>query len=152
MVYLWATHIFPSPEDWMDLEASVYRLLVILLCCLVTKNLPNFLYPEQNLFQGEGLDLSSLYPKVENFARNPEHFLKFHFAMKEEDAHHKETDNGLKTLLHLPAEDKAYWDTAFFDMLLNEVMYSKTKGLKFMCRNPDVFSPMKRTSDLPIKF
>uniref|UniRef100_A0A452I8J2 Uncharacterized protein n=1 Tax=Gopherus agassizii TaxID=38772 RepID=A0A452I8J2_9SAUR len=41
----------PSPEDWEDLERSVYQLLVILLCCLVTKNLPHFLYPEENLFQ-----------------------------------------------------------------------------------------------------
>nr|XP_056706107.1 protein mab-21-like 4 [Euleptes europaea] len=119
MVLLWATHFFSSPEDWMNLEGSVYRLLVILLCCLVTNNLPHFLYPEQNLFQVEGADLSSLYPRVESFAMNPELFLRFHFARTEHTTHHQ-TDNGLKALLHLPAEDKAYWDTAFFDMLLNK--------------------------------
>lgn len=119
MVLLWATHFFPSPEDWIDLEGSVYRLLVILLCCLVTKNLPHFLYPEENLFQGDGLYLSSLYLKVENFASSPERYLKFHFAIRENNLH--QMDNGLKALLHLPAEDKAYWDTAFFDMLLNKV-------------------------------
>uniref|UniRef100_A0ACB8FB66 Uncharacterized protein n=1 Tax=Sphaerodactylus townsendi TaxID=933632 RepID=A0ACB8FB66_9SAUR len=121
MVLLWATRFFSSPEDWMNLEGSVYRLLVILLCCLVTNNLPHFLYPEQNLFQVEGADLSSLYPKVETFANNPKRFLKFHFAGTEHKAHHQ-IDNDLKALLHLPAEDKAYWDTAFFDMLLNKVI------------------------------
>ncbi|KAH1165917.1 hypothetical protein KIL84_023476, partial [Mauremys mutica] len=27
MVLLWATELFPSPEDWEDLEGSVYQLL-----------------------------------------------------------------------------------------------------------------------------
>ncbi|XP_077205125.1 protein mab-21-like 4 isoform X2 [Paroedura picta] len=124
MVLLWATHFFASPEDWGNLEGSVYRLLVILLCCLANNHLPHFLYPEQNLFQGEGADLHSLYPKVESFANNPKYFLKFHFSGAEYKTHHQ-IDNGFKALLHLPAEDKAYWDTAFFDMLLNK-MYEIT--------------------------
>ncbi|KAJ6669244.1 hypothetical protein lerEdw1_008053 [Lerista edwardsae] len=127
MVFLWATHFFPSPEDWMDLDGSVYRLLVILLCCLVTQNLPHFLYPEQNLFQGDGLDLSALYSKVETFASSPEHFLKFHFVIRENNMH-QQMDYGLKALLLLPDEDKAYWDTAFFDMLLNKVFCDDCSG------------------------
>ncbi|XP_060098129.1 protein mab-21-like 4 isoform X1 [Heteronotia binoei] len=126
MVLLWATHFFSSPEDWVNLEGSVYRLLVILLCCLVINHLPHFLYPEQNLFQGEDADLSSLYSKVESFANNPKYFLKFHFSGTEYKMHHQ-TDIGFKALLRLPAEDKAYWDTAFFDMLLNKFqMYEIT--------------------------
>ncbi|KAH0623982.1 hypothetical protein JD844_007218 [Phrynosoma platyrhinos] len=120
MVLLWATHLFSSPEDWIYLEGSVYRLLVVLLCCLVTKNLPHFLYPGQNLFQDDGLDLNNLYPKVESFACSPEPFLKFHFTTRETNTH-QHMDNGLKALLHLPAEDKSYWNTAFFDMLLDKV-------------------------------
>ncbi|XP_053166778.1 protein mab-21-like 4 [Hemicordylus capensis] len=142
MVLLWATHFFPSPEDWMNLEGSVYRLLVILLCCLVTKNLPHFLYPEQNLFQGDGLDLSSLYPKVENFASSPEHFLKFNFATKENNIH-QQMDNGLKDLLHLPAEDKAYWDTAFFDMLLSKFQMYKIKDTQRISAMSSILSKTK---------
>uniref|UniRef100_A0A670XX04 Mab-21 like 4 n=1 Tax=Pseudonaja textilis TaxID=8673 RepID=A0A670XX04_PSETE len=117
MILLWATHFFPSSEDWLSLEGSVYRLLVILLCCLVTKDLPHFLYPEQNLFKNDSLDLTALYPKVESFAISPTYFLKFHFAQREGKKFHQK-DNGLKALLRLPAENRDYWDTSFFDMLL----------------------------------
>ncbi|CAM4624351.1 unnamed protein product [Caretta caretta] len=99
--------MFPSPEDWEDLEGSVYRLLVILLCCLATKNLPHFLYPEENLFQGEDLDLSALYHRVEGFASSPEHFLKCHFTQARQN-NHPWLDNGIKTSLQLPDQDGAY--------------------------------------------
>lgn len=124
MILLWATHFFPSSEDWLSLEGSVYRLLVILLCCLVTKDLPHFLYPEQNLFKNDSLYLTVLYPKVESFAISPKYFLKFHFAQREGKEYHQK-DNGLKALLHLPAENRDYWDTAFFDMLLSKVLSYK---------------------------
>nr|XP_028584309.1 protein mab-21-like 4 [Podarcis muralis] len=143
MVLLWATHFFPSPEDWMDLEGSVYRLLVILLCCLVTKHLPHFLYPEQNMFQGDDvLELSSLYPKVESFAIEPEHFLKFNFVR--EGKTHQQMDNGLKALLHLPAEDKAYWSTAFFDMLLNKFQMYHIKDTQRISAMSQLLSNIKK--------
>uniref|UniRef100_A0A8C4VWJ4 Mab-21 like 4 n=1 Tax=Gopherus evgoodei TaxID=1825980 RepID=A0A8C4VWJ4_9SAUR len=59
MVLLWAT------------ELSVYQLLVILLCCLATKNLPHFLYPEENLFQGHSLDHHQLERKEEALMQQP---------------------------------------------------------------------------------
>ncbi|KAK4819730.1 hypothetical protein QYF61_010824 [Mycteria americana] len=71
MVLLWSTELFPSPEDWQDLEGSVYRLLVIFLRCLATRHLPHFLHPEENLFQGEPPDLASLYHKVDSFTQDP---------------------------------------------------------------------------------
>ncbi|XP_009700053.1 PREDICTED: uncharacterized protein C2orf54 homolog, partial [Cariama cristata] len=98
MVLLWSTELFPSPEDWQDLEGSVYRLLVILLRCLATRHLPHFLHPEENLFQGEAFDFASLYCKVESFARDPQRF----------------------PLPQRPAEDGACWDTAYFDVLLSQ--------------------------------
>ncbi|XP_066478359.1 protein mab-21-like 4 [Tiliqua scincoides] len=143
MVLLWATHFFPSPEDWMDIEGSVYRLLVILLCCLVTKNLPHFLYPEQNLFQGDGLDLNSLYSKVETFASSPEHFLRFHFAIRENNMH-QQKDNGLKALLHFPAEEKAYWDTAFFDMLLHKFQMYQIKDTQRISAMTSILTKTKK--------
>lgn len=120
MVLLWSMELFPSPEDWQDLEGSVYRLLVILLRCLATRHLPHFLHPEENLFQGEALDLTSLYHKVESFAQDPRRFLRFHFGLP------ARTDSWLadpstRALLHLPAEDRSYWDTAYFDILLSQV-------------------------------
>ncbi|XP_062987587.1 protein mab-21-like 4 [Elgaria multicarinata webbii] len=143
MVLLWAAHFFPTPEDWTNLEGSVYRLLVILLCCLVTRNLPHFLYPEQNMFQDDGLDLSSLYPKVESFASNPERFLKFHFAIKDNNTY-PPMDNGLKTLLHLPAEDSAYWGTAFFDMLLNKFQVYSIKDTQRISAMSNILSKTKK--------
>nr|XP_009663425.1 PREDICTED: uncharacterized protein C2orf54 homolog [Struthio camelus australis] len=119
MVLLWSTELFPSQEDWQDLEGSVYRLLVILLCCLATQRLPHFLHPEENLFQGEPLDLSSLYCKVESFARDPCRFLRFHFSLPVY-TDGLQADPGIKALLQLPAKDRAYWDTAYFDILLSQ--------------------------------
>ncbi|XP_010559570.1 protein mab-21-like 4 [Haliaeetus albicilla] len=119
MVLLWSMELFPSPEDWQDLEGSVYRLLVILLRCLASRHLPHFLHPEENLFQGEALDLTSLYHKVESFAQDPRRFLRFHFGLP------ARTDSWLadpstRALLHLPTEDRSYWDTAYFDILLSQ--------------------------------
>ncbi|KAM6414263.1 protein mab-21-like 4 [Rhynochetos jubatus] len=119
MVLLWSMELFPSPEDWQDLEGSVYRLLVILLRCLATQHLPHFLHPEENLFQREAMDLASLYRKVESFARDPQRFLRFHFGFP---AHTDgwQADPDTWALLQLPAEDGSYWDTAYFDILLSQ--------------------------------
>ncbi|XP_032848413.2 LOW QUALITY PROTEIN: protein mab-21-like 4 [Tyto alba] len=119
MVLLWSTELFPSPEDWQDLEGSVYRLLVILLRCLATRHLPHFLHPEENLFQGEALVLASLYCKVESFARDPRRFLRFHFGLP---AHtdNWQADPSTQALLHLPTKDRSYWDTSYFDILLSQ--------------------------------
>ncbi|XP_063162187.1 protein mab-21-like 4 [Candoia aspera] len=143
MLLLWATHFFPSSEDWLSLEGSVYRLLVILLCCLATKNLPHFLYPEQNLFKGDGLDLTALYPKVESFAITPERFLKFNFSQREDKKLHQK-DNGLKALLHLPAENRDYWDTAFFDMLLNKFQVYQIKDTQRISAMTSILSKTKK--------
>lgn len=120
MVLLWSTELFPSPEDWQDLEGSVYRLLVVLLRCLATRRLPHFLRPEENLFHGEPLDLASLQQKVEAFAQDPPRFLRFHFGHPA-STKGLQADPELRALLQLPAEDRAYWDTAYFDTLLNQV-------------------------------
>ncbi|XP_009461084.1 PREDICTED: LOW QUALITY PROTEIN: uncharacterized protein C2orf54 homolog [Nipponia nippon] len=119
MVLLWSTELFPSPEDWQDLEGSVYRLLVILLHCLATGHLPHFLHPEENLFQGEPLDLASLYRKVESFAWDPRRFLRFHFGFPAR-TDSWQADPGTRALLQLPAKDGSYWDTAYFDILLSQ--------------------------------
>lgn len=127
MVLLWATELFPSPEDWEELEGSIYRLLVILLCSLATKNLPHFLRPEENLFQEEDLDLTTLYHKVEGFASTPQRFLKFHFTpMGHNNLQQK--DMGIQALLQLPAKNSSYWDTAFFDVLLSKVIGNHSLG------------------------
>ncbi|KAM9279727.1 protein mab-21-like 4 [Morus bassanus] len=119
MVLLWSTELFPSPEDWQDLEDSVYRLLVILLRCLATRHLPHFLHPEENLFQGEPSDLTSLYHKVERFAWDPRRFLRFHFGLPAR-TDSWQADPGTRALLQLPTEDRSYWDTAYFDILLSQ--------------------------------
>ncbi|XP_065495724.1 protein mab-21-like 4 [Caloenas nicobarica] len=119
MVLLWSTEFFPSPEDWQDLEGSVYRLLVILLRCLATQRLPHFLHPEENLFQGDRPDFTSLYPKVESFAWDPQRFLHFHFDLPVRTEGWK-ADPRTQALLQLPAEDRSYWDTAYFDILLSQ--------------------------------
>ncbi|KAM6199040.1 protein mab-21-like 4 [Sarcoramphus papa] len=119
MVLLWSTELFPTPEDWQDLEGSVYRLVVILLRCLATRHLPHFLHPEENLFRGEAADLASLYRKVESFARDPRRFLRFHFGLPVR-ADSCQGDPATRALLHLPAEDGSYWDTAYFDILLSQ--------------------------------
>ncbi|XP_005529688.1 PREDICTED: uncharacterized protein C2orf54 homolog [Pseudopodoces humilis] len=119
MVLLWSTELFPSPEDWQDLEGSVYRLLVILLRCLATQHLPHFLNPGENLFQGAAPDLASLYHKVESFAWEPQRFLRFHFGLHGFSGSWQ-ADTETRALLHLPTEDGFYWDTAYFDMLLSQ--------------------------------
>uniref|UniRef100_A0A8C3U2Q4 Mab-21 like 4 n=1 Tax=Catharus ustulatus TaxID=91951 RepID=A0A8C3U2Q4_CATUS len=119
MVLLWSTELFPSPEDWQDLEGSVYRLLVILLRCLATQHLPHFLNPEENLFQGAGPDLASLYYKVESFAWDPQRFLRFHFGLHGFSGSWQ-ADTETRALLQLPTKDASYWDTAYFDMLLSQ--------------------------------
>ncbi|XP_062355105.1 protein mab-21-like 4 [Cinclus cinclus] len=119
MVLLWSTELFPSPEDWQDLEGSVYRLLVILLRCLATQHLPHFLNPEENLFQGAGPDLTSLYHKVESFAWDPQRFLRFHFGLHGFSGSWQ-ADPETQALLQLPTKDASYWDTAYFDILLSQ--------------------------------
>uniref|UniRef100_A0A8C6YPE1 Mab-21 like 4 n=1 Tax=Nothoprocta perdicaria TaxID=30464 RepID=A0A8C6YPE1_NOTPE len=120
VVFLWSTELFPSPEDWQDLEGSVYRLLVVLLCCLASARLPHFLRPEENLLHGDAPQLSSLYGKVESFARDPHRFLHFHFGppVRTDGLH---ANPGLRALLQLPAKNETYWDTAYFDLLLSQV-------------------------------
>lgn len=128
MVLLWSTELFPSPEDWQDLEGSVYRLVVILLRCLATQHLPHFLHPEENLFQKEPTDLASLYCKVESFARDPRRFLHFHFDFPTR-TDSGQADPGTRALLQLPAKDGSYWDTAYFDVLLSQVAGTGDPGL-----------------------
>ncbi|XP_007941545.2 protein mab-21-like 4 [Orycteropus afer afer] len=119
MVLLWASVLFPTPEDWADLEGAVYRLLVVLLCCLATRNLPHFLWPGQNLLQATGLDLGTLYQRVERFASQPEASLRIHVTHLGRSPPPR-IDNGIKALLQLPASDPAYWATAYFDALLDK--------------------------------
>ncbi|XP_009087548.3 protein mab-21-like 4 [Serinus canaria] len=119
MVLLWSTELFPSPEDWQDLEGSVYRLLVILLRCLATQKLPHFLNPEENLFQGAAPDLASLYHKVECFAWDPQRFLRFHFGLHGFRGS-CQADMETRALLQLPTKDGSCWDTAYFDILLSQ--------------------------------
>ncbi|KAM6326714.1 LOW QUALITY PROTEIN: protein mab-21-like 4 [Podargus strigoides] len=118
MVLRWSTELFPSPEGWQDLEGSVYRLLVILLHCLATWHLPYFLHPEENLFQGQALDLTSLYHKVESFAWDPWR-CRFHFSIPVR-TDSWQADPGTRALLQLPTKDRSYWDTAYFDFLLSQ--------------------------------
>ncbi|XP_041342720.1 protein mab-21-like 4 [Pyrgilauda ruficollis] len=119
MVLLWSTELFPSPEDWQDLEGSVYRLLVILLRCLAIQHLPHFLNPEENLFQGAAPDLASLYHKVESFAWDPQRFLRFHFGLHGFSGS-CQADTETRALLQLPTKDGSCWDTAYFDVLLSQ--------------------------------
>lgn len=117
---LWASTLFPAPEDWADLQGSVYRQLVVLLCCLATRNLPHFLYPEHNLLQDSGLDLGVIYQQVEHFASQPEESLRIHVTHLGHSRPPR-IDNGVKALLQLPASDPTYWATAYFDFLLDKV-------------------------------
>lgn len=118
-VLLWASTLFPAPEDWADLQGSVYRQLVVLLCCLATRNLPHFLYPECNLLQDSGLDLGIIYQQVEHFASQPEESLRIHVTHLGHSRPPR-IDNGVKALLQLPASDSTYWTTAYFDFLLDK--------------------------------
>ncbi|KAG8508284.1 Protein mab-21-like 4 [Galemys pyrenaicus] len=118
-VLLWAAALFPAPEDWAELQGAVYRLLVVLLCCLATRNLPHFLRPEQNLLQDTGLDLHGLYQHAERFASQPEAALRLHVTHLSHSAPPR-IDGGAKALLQLPASDPTYWATAYFDVLLDK--------------------------------
>lgn len=119
-VLLWASVLFPAPEDWAELQGAVYRLLVVLLCCLATWKLPHFLHPQRNLLQGSGLDLGAIYERVEGFASQPEAALRIH-ATHLGRSPPPRIGSGLKALLQLPASDPTYWATAYFDVLLDKV-------------------------------
>ncbi|XP_019813598.2 protein mab-21-like 4 isoform X3 [Bos indicus] len=119
MVLLWAAALFPAPEDWAELQGAVYRPLVVLLCCLATRNLPHFLHPERNLLQDTGLDLGALYQRVERFASQPEAALRIH-ATHLGRSPPPRVGSGLRALLQLPAGEPAYWATAYFDVLLDK--------------------------------
>uniref|UniRef100_A0A8C6FIG2 Mab-21 like 4 n=1 Tax=Moschus moschiferus TaxID=68415 RepID=A0A8C6FIG2_MOSMO len=120
MVLLWAAALFPTPEDWAELQGAVYRPLVVLLRCLATRNLPHFLHPEQNLLQDAGLDLGALYQCVEHFASQPEAALRIH-ATHLGRSPPPRVGSGLRALLQLPAGEPAYWATAYFDVLLDKL-------------------------------
>ncbi|KAM4836175.1 protein mab-21-like 4 [Thomomys bottae] len=116
---LWASALFPAPEDWAELQGAVYRLLVVLLCGLATRRLAHFLQPGSNLLQGRGLDLHALYQHVEAFASQPEGALQIH-ATHLGRSPPPRLGSGIKALLQLPASDPAYWTTAYFDVLLDK--------------------------------
>ncbi|XP_077814231.1 protein mab-21-like 4 isoform X4 [Macaca mulatta] len=118
-VLLWASVLFPAPEDWAELQGAVYRLLVVLLCCLATRKLPHFLHPQRNLLQGSGLDLGAIYKRVEGFASQPEAALRIH-ATHLGRSPPPRIGSGLRALLQLPASDPTYWATAYFDVLLDK--------------------------------
>ncbi|KAK2108094.1 hypothetical protein P7K49_013259 [Saguinus oedipus] len=119
MVLLWASALFPAPEDWAELQGAVYRVLVVLLCCLATRTLPHFLHRRHNLLQGSSLDLGAVYQHVEGFASQPEAALRIH-ATHLGRGPPPRISSGLKALLQLPASDPAYWATAYFDVLLDK--------------------------------
>lgn len=118
-VLLWASVLFPAPEDWAELQGAVYRLLVVLLCSLATRKLPHFLSPERNLLQDPDLDLSALYQRVERFASQPEASLRIHVTHLGPSPPPR-IRGGIEALLQLPARDPAYWATAYFDVLLDK--------------------------------
>lgn len=117
---LWACALFPAPEDWAELQGAVYRVLVVLLSCLATRTLPHFLRPEQDLLRGSDLDLHALYQRVELFASQPEASLRIHVTHLGRSPPPR-LGSGVKALLQLPANDPAYWATAYFDVLLDKV-------------------------------
>lgn len=125
---LWASVLFPAPEDWAELQGAVYRLLVVLLCCLATRNLPHFLHPEHNLLQDTSLDLNALYQRVEHFASQPEASLRIHVTHLGRSPPPR-IGHGVKALLQLPASDPTYWATAYFDVLLDKVGTDSGGGL-----------------------
>ncbi|XP_055964341.1 protein mab-21-like 4 [Sorex fumeus] len=119
LVLLWAAALFPAPEDWAELQGAVYRLLVVLLCCLATRKLPGFLRPETNALGDAGLDLHALYQRAEHFASQPEAALRIHVTHLGRSPPPR-LASGVKALLQLPASDPSYWATAYFDMLLDK--------------------------------
>lgn len=118
-VLLWASALFPSPEDWAELQGAVYRLLVVLLSCLATQRLPHPLCPTHNLLGALGPDLHAVYPLVERFASQPEASLRIH-ATHLGRCPPPRLGHGIRALLQLPASDPAYWATAYFDVLLDK--------------------------------
>ncbi|XP_004868523.1 uncharacterized protein C2orf54 homolog [Heterocephalus glaber] len=118
-VLLWACSLFPEPEDWAELQGSVYRVLVVLLCCLATRTLPHFLHAGDDLLQGSSLDLGTIYRHVEGFACQPEAALCIH-ATHLGHSPPPRVGHGVRALLQLPASDPAYWATAYFDVLLDK--------------------------------
>uniref|UniRef100_A0A8C3YFZ9 Mab-21 like 4 n=1 Tax=Catagonus wagneri TaxID=51154 RepID=A0A8C3YFZ9_9CETA len=135
-VLLWASLLFPAPEDWAELQGAVYRLLVVLLRCLATGKLPHFLCPERNLLQEPGLDLGALYQRVERFASQPEASLRIH-ATHLGPSPPPRLSGGVKALLQLPASDPAFWATAYFDLLLDKFQV-------FNIQDKDRISAMQR--------
>lgn len=119
-VLLWACTLFPAPEDWAELQGAVYRMLVVLLCCLATRTLPHFLHTGENLLRGGSFDLGAVYQHAEGFARQPEAALRIH-ATHLGRSPPPRVGEGVKALLQLPASDPAYWATAYFDVLLDKV-------------------------------
>lgn len=119
MALLWACVLFPAPEDWAELQGAVYRVLVVLLCCLATRNLPHLLHPGHNLLSSCDLDLSAVYQRVERFASQPEASLRIHVTHLGRSPPPR-ISSGVKALLQLPASDPTYWTTAYFDVLLDK--------------------------------
>ncbi|XP_072110756.1 protein mab-21-like 4 [Mobula birostris] len=122
MVLLWAMEFFPSSTDWVDLESSVYRMLVVLLRCLVLRNLPNYFVPEINVFHEEyqpQLDFDTIYKKVEEFAGFPEKSLQIHLTHLL-PMQHRHVDSYVKMLLQIQDAEGLYWNTAYFDIILNK--------------------------------
>ncbi|KAM6178131.1 protein mab-21-like 4 [Rhynchocyon petersi] len=142
MVLLWASVLFPAPEDWADLEGAVYRLLVVLLCCLATRNLPHFLWPGRNLLRDSDLDLSALYQRVECFASQPEAFLRIHVTHLGRSPPPR-IDNGIKALLQLPANNPAYWVTAYFDVLLDKFQVFNIQDKERIAAMKSIFQKTK---------
>ncbi|XP_048398172.1 protein mab-21-like 4 isoform X1 [Stegostoma tigrinum] len=122
MVLLWAMKFFPAPEDWIDLESSVYRMVVVLLRCLALQNLPNYFMHEINLFQENfqaQFDFQTIYKKVQGFADTPEKFLQIHLTHLL-PVPRQHIDSYLKMLLQIQDNEGLYWNTAYFDIILNK--------------------------------
>ncbi|XP_038672301.1 protein mab-21-like 4 [Scyliorhinus canicula] len=122
MVLLWAMKFFPAQEDWVDLESSVYRILVVLLRCLTLQNLPNYFMHEINAFH-EGFppqfDFQTIYKKVEDFTDSPEKYLQIHMTHLL-PTHRQRIDSYVKMLLQIQDDEGLYWNTAYFDIFLNK--------------------------------
>uniref|UniRef100_UPI00398E5968 protein mab-21-like 4 n=1 Tax=Pristiophorus japonicus TaxID=55135 RepID=UPI00398E5968 len=122
MVLLWAMKFFPAPEDWLDLESSVYRMVVVLLRCLALRNLPNYFMHEINLFHEDfqpQFDFQTIYNSAADFADNPEKYLQIHVThlLPTERRH---LDSYVKMLLQIQDGEGLYWNTAYFDIILNK--------------------------------
>ncbi|XP_004701942.1 protein mab-21-like 4 [Echinops telfairi] len=142
-VLLWASVLFPAPEDWADLEGAVYRLLVVLLCCLASKHLPHFLWPARNLLQAGALDRGALYQRVERFASQPEASLRLHVTHLARSVPPR-IHNGIKSLLQLPASDPTYWATAYFDVLLDKFQVFNIQDEDRISAMQSIFRKTKR--------